>query len=162
MNSTSLGKTIYLGLGPALYLGFWIFCVSQTTNMAPKDSAVFLFTCLGLSILYLTMSLLTLKLHLVWNVPTIKKNGVYAAHAKFAWAYALMIGLPASLCSVLSVSTPPGEWQFTLFVAISKYLIGWFLGGCFGAFFGTFLLALLVPITTVLVKLIASPGTACK
>ncbi len=165
MNSTSLGKSIYLGLGPTLYLGFWILCASQTNNFDLNDSAVFLFSCLGLSILYLIMGFLTLKIHVICNVPTIKRNGVYATHAKFAWAYALTIALPASLWSVLSVSNsfpgPGGLSEYHLITVLIEYFIGWFLGGCFGAFFGYLILVFVVPIFMIVAKFIASPDTAC-
>lgn len=162
MNSTGLAKTIYLGIGPLIYMGFWLFCASQTKDLAFESLAVFLGTCIGLSVLHLLVSLTTLKIHVKWNVPGIKRNGVYKSHAKFAWAYALIIAFPASVSSVMTISTPPGEWQYVLSFAVMKYFIGWFMGGCFGAIFGYFLIAFLVPVFTVLVKFIVSRDKASR
>ncbi len=164
MNSTSFGKSIYLGLGPAIYLGMWLLFTSRTEGFSREGNSGFLFSCIGLSALSLVLSFSTLKAHKFFNVPVMKRNGVFDFHKRFVWFYALVVGLPANLFGMNNTpmfSFHPGSVTFSYGDAIFGYAWGWLFGATFGTIFGYMCLAFLVPTFTGLIRFVALPGTAC-
>ncbi|QQR58946.1 MAG: hypothetical protein IPG59_05490 [Candidatus Melainabacteria bacterium] len=165
MNSISFGKSIYLGLGPAIYLGMWLLFTSRTEGFSREGISGFLFSCIGLSALSLVLSFSTLKAHEYFNVPVMKRNGVFDFHKRFVWFYALVVGLPANLLGLyntLMFSIHPGPITFSYGDAIFGYAWGWLFGATFGTILGYICLAFLVPTLTGLIRYAALRGTACK
>lgn len=151
MSSVSLGKTIYFGVGPAIYLGAWIIGVSFEKSPDMAIFTTFLINTLCASAMYLVLCFVAFKLHMIFDVPAMKRNGVYNAHAKLSWLYALLLGVPAALQGIFAVMmryTGPGGSvpQFNWFLATTDYMVGWLLGCASGAFFSYMFIAFAVPL----------------
>lgn len=141
------GKIIFLGMGPAVYLGFWM-PATIVHNPISMESVAFIFLCCAaMSAVYYLTSLGCLQALQKWVVPAMKKHETYEFHKKYGWLYALFLGIPAAYMGFFAVAMtygcPGGTPEFNIFQAIGLFIQGWGIGAFSGAASGVFVLPFL-------------------
>jgi len=141
------GESIFLGMGPAVYLGFLAPVIIAANPISVGSIAFILLCCAALSAVYYLVSLAALKAHEKWDVPRMRQSGTYDYFAKYGWVFALCISIPATYMGFFSVAMtygcPGGHPEFNIFSAIGLYLYGWFIGAAPGAVAGCLFVAVL-------------------
>lgn len=141
------GKTIFLGMGPAVYLGFWMPVIVFANPFSLKILTFVALACLGLSIIYFLISYLCLSALQKWLIPALKKHETYEFHKKYAWMYALFLSIPATYMGFFAVAMtygcPGGHPEFNIVQAIWLVVYGWGIGAFYGAVAGVIILPFL-------------------
>ena len=140
------GRSIFLGMGPAVYLGFWMPIIIFANPISFEGVAFIFMCCAAISGVYFLASLALLKAHDKWIVPKMKKYSTYDYHCKCAWIYALFLSIPATYMGFFAVAmtygSPGGHPEFNVISAVALYLSGWLFGGVMGAITGIVILSL--------------------
>ncbi len=103
--------------------------------------------CAALSAVNYLVSLAALKAHQKWDVPRMRKAGSLEYFAKYAWAYALCLSIPATYMGFFNVAmtygSPGGQPEFNVFSAVSLYISGRSVGFAPGAVAGIIFILIL-------------------